>query len=74
MRRIKLTRVIQKEDDGFVSFCPELDIASQGDTKDEARTNLEEAIDGFLETAGPQEINDRLSSERYVETFEVNVG
>ena len=44
-RKIELTAVIEKEDDVYISLCPELDIASQGDTPEEAKTNLIEAID-----------------------------
>ena len=48
-------------------MCPDLDIASQGDTVGEARANLMEAIELFLETASPSEIERRLgSSEVYV--------
>ena len=32
--------IIEREGDGYVSLCPELDIASQGDTIEEARENL----------------------------------
>ena len=28
----QLTAIIQREGDGYVALCPELDIASQGDT------------------------------------------
>ena len=40
----KLTAIIEKENDGYVSLCPELDIASQGDTIEQARDNLKEAL------------------------------
>ena len=73
MRRLTLTAIIEREGDGYVSFCPELDVASQGDTRDEARANLTEAIEGFLESASPGEINARLNTERYVESVEVQV-
>ena len=59
-RNLNLTVVITPEDDGFVSFCPELDIASQGYSITEARVNLQEALDLFFEVANPQEINQRL--------------
>lgn len=36
----QLTAIIEREGDGYVSFCPEFDIASQGDTIEEARRNL----------------------------------
>jgi predicted RNase H-like HicB family nuclease len=51
--------IIEREDDGYVSLCPELDIASQGDSIAEARKNLQEAVDLFYETASPEEIQHR---------------
>lgn len=44
----QFTAFIEREEDGYVSLCPELDIASQGDTVEEARANLIEAIELFL--------------------------
>ena len=70
----KLTAIIEREGDGFVSLCPELDIASQGDTVDEARKNLQEALELFFETASPIEIKERLHEEIYVTQVEVAVG
>jgi predicted RNase H-like HicB family nuclease len=70
----KLTAIIEREGDGFVSLCPELDIASQGDTVDEARKNLQEALELFFETASPDEIKERLHEEIYVTQVEVAVG
>lgn len=40
-----LTATIWREDDGYVSHCSELDIASQGDTIEEAKVNLREAVE-----------------------------
>jgi len=59
----RLTAIIEREDDGFVALCPELDVASQGRTVDEARKNLQEALELFFETASPGEIKDRLQFE-----------
>jgi predicted RNase H-like HicB family nuclease len=59
----KFTAIIEKEDDGYVSLCPELDIASQGLTKEEAKQNLIEAIELFLEVADSSEIDKRLQKE-----------
>ncbi len=73
-RRHQLTAVIQKEEDAYVALCPELDIASQGDTVEEARANLAEAVELFLEEADPSEIERRLHTEVYVTQLEVAVG
>ena len=43
-----MTAVIEREDDGFVALCPELDIASQGTTIKEAWANLVEALTLFI--------------------------
>lgn len=57
---MNFTAVIEREGDGYVSLCPELDIASQGDNVAEARDNLREAIELFLECADASEINQHL--------------
>lgn len=54
------TGIIEREEEGYVALCPELDIASQGDTVEEARSNLIEAIELFFEVADPSEIRDRI--------------
>jgi predicted RNase H-like HicB family nuclease len=73
MRR-QLTAIIEREGDGYVSLCPELDIASQGDTIEDARNNLREALELFFETASQEEIQTRLHEEVYVTRVEVAVG
>ena len=70
----QLTAITERADDRFVALCAALDIASQGSTRDEARKNLLEAVEGFLETASQKEIESRLGAERYVESLEVRVG
>ena len=70
----QLTAIIEREDDGYVSLCPELDIASQGDSIENARKNLKEALELFFETASPKEIQQRLHEEVYVTRLEVAVG
>ena len=70
----RLTGLIEREGDGFVSLCPEVDVASQGNTIEEARTNLQEALELFFERASESEIADRLHGEVQVTTLEVSVG
>lgn len=70
----QLTAIIERETDGYVSLCPELDIASQGDTIEGACDNLREAIELFFETASPTEITSRLHEEVYITRLEVAVG
>ena len=57
-----LTAVIEHDGDGYVALCPELDIASQGDTVESARDNLSEAVSLFFECASPEEATRRLPS------------
>ena len=54
------TAFLQKEGDAYVALCPELDVASQGLTIEQAIANLKEAVELFLECADPQEIEQRL--------------
>jgi predicted RNase H-like HicB family nuclease len=70
----QLTAFIEREGEGYVSLCPEFDIASQGDTIEEARDNLREALELFFETASPEEIRTRLHEEIYVTRLDVAVG
>jgi predicted RNase H-like HicB family nuclease len=55
-------------------LCPELDIASQGDSIEHARDNLQEALELFFETASPEELKQRLHSDIFVTHVEVAVG
>lgn len=73
MQYQRFTAIIEREDDGFVSLCPELDVASQGDTIEEARDNLVEAIGLLLEVAPAEEIERRLRSEVFVTQVSVAV-
>lgn len=75
MNKIKqFTAIIEREGDGYVSLCPELDIASQGDTVEQARNNLLEALELFFEVADPQEIQNRLKTEIFITRLEVSIG
>ena len=70
----QLTAIIEREGDGYVSLCPELDIASQGGTIEEAHDNLREALELFFESAPPDEIKQRFHEEVYVTRVAVAVG
>lgn len=69
----ELTAIIEREGNGYVSLCPELDVASQGDTIEEARTNLIEALELFFETASEEEVKHRFSEEVLVTRVQVAV-
>jgi predicted RNase H-like HicB family nuclease len=70
----RLTAIIEREDDGYVALCPELDIASEGSSIEEARANLVEALSLFFETASESEVSRRLRSEVLITQVEVPVG
>lgn len=71
---MKLTAIIEREGTGYVSLCPELDVASQGNTIEQARDNLREALELFFESASPEEISQRLHGDVFVTQVEVAVG
>ncbi|MBS3965786.1 MAG: type II toxin-antitoxin system HicB family antitoxin [Truepera sp.] len=62
----RLTAIVEREREGYVALCSELDIASQGETIEEARNNLREALDLFFEVAPVEEVRRRLHDEVYV--------
>lgn len=72
-RTHQFTAILSKEEDQYVALCPELDIASQGATVEEARANLVEALELFFETASPEEVRGRLHQEVFVTSVEVKV-
>lgn len=69
----QLTAIIEREGDGYVALCPEVDVASQGDSIEEARDNLKEALELFFDAASAEEIETRLHEEVYVTHVEVAV-
>ena len=64
------TAIVEREGDSYVALCPELDVASQGETVEKATANLKEAVELFLECADHEEIQRRLHTEVYVTRFE----
>lgn len=73
MTQRTLTAILEREGDGYVALCPEVDVASQGDTVEEATNNLREAVELFFESASPEEVKQRLKGEVYVTRLEVAV-
>jgi len=71
MKTQSFTAVLEKEGDGYVALCPELDVASQGQTVEEAMANLREAVQLFLECASSEEVKERLHSEVFVTRFDM---
>ena len=73
-KKFQFTAVIEREGDGYVSLCPELDIASQGNSIEEASANLKEAVELFFETASATEVKQRQHEEVFVTRMEVAIG
>jgi predicted RNase H-like HicB family nuclease len=78
------TGVILQEEAGYTSLCLELDVASQGETIQQARDALLEAVTLYLETAlesnlpwlrpvPPEEDPRFVSPEAIVDTFALKV-
>ncbi len=67
------TAIIEKDDDVYTSLCPELDIASQGDTYDEAKSNLIEAVQLFFECASQTEVIKQLGKKYFITHFYIEV-
>ena len=68
------TGILVKENGGYSALCPELDVASQGESVEATRDNLREAVELFLECASDTEVQERLGEEVFVTQFEVTVG
>ena len=71
MRLPKLTAVIEKEGKWYVATCPELAVASQGHTIEEAEAMLQEAVELLLEEADEAEIGRRLNRGVKVKRLEL---
>jgi len=67
----RFTAMIYRENDGYVALCPDLDIASQGSSVEEASANLREAVELFLEVADPSEVATRTRDELYIAALDV---
>jgi len=70
MSKSQFTAILEKEENGYVSLCPELDVASQGESVEESLANLKEAVELFLECASKEEIQQRLHGEVFITRFE----
>jgi len=68
------TTILEREGDMYVALCPELDVASQGATVEEAIASLKEAVELFLECADPEEIKERTHGEILVTRFDAAHG
>ena len=69
----RFTGVITKEKNWYVAHCIELGVVSQGKTIEEAKTNLQEAVEGYLEAFGTEDIPE-LKQETMFYPIEVKSG
>ncbi|MFZ1812304.1 MAG: type II toxin-antitoxin system HicB family antitoxin [Candidatus Saccharimonadales bacterium] len=63
------TAIVTAEDGGFVALNPDTEVASQGDTIDDALTNLKEALALYLEETS--ELNDQPMSASFLTTVTI---
>ena len=70
----RLTAIVEREGTGYVALCPEVDVASQGDSVPKVRANLQEALALIFEAASTEESERRVKREVYVTDIEVAVG
>ncbi len=71
-RRINI--IIEKDNNGYYAYCPELEgCQSQGDTFDEALTNIKEAIELYIETLTQEEKEQLATKEIITTSYEVQV-
>lgn len=68
------TAIIEREGKEYVALCPELDVASQGSSIEEAKANLQEALELFFEYASKDEIASRLKSDVFITNMQIAVG
>ncbi len=74
-REVNLTAIIQHDMDTakFSALCPELDVASQGETVEQARENLAEAVQMFFQFASPAEIARRSFGAVYISSIHATI-
>jgi predicted RNase H-like HicB family nuclease len=68
------TAISEREGTLYVALCPELDVASQGTSIEDALDNLKEAVGLFIETADPRETKERRREHVFVTQFQAADG
>jgi predicted RNase H-like HicB family nuclease len=69
----KVSIVIEKDENGYYAYCPELPgCQTQGDTFEEINANIKEAVELYIETLSPEEVEPYLSREIYTTAMEVS--
>ncbi len=78
MKDLRFIAVVWKEEEGYVSMCPELGVSSCGDTPDEALENLKEAVELYLENAKELGLYDEIekisqTNEKFTSSLEITL-
>lgn len=70
----KVNVVFTEDEHGYYAYCPELPgCHSQGDSFEETRANIREALDLYIETMDKDELEAALNKEIFTTTMEVKV-
>ena len=73
MKKIRITaEFTPAEEGGYVVYCPELDITTEGESLDEAMEMIKDAASGYIEVVGFKNIP-HLSNERRIKELELVV-
>ena len=66
--------VIEEDNDGFYAYCPQLEgCQSQGDSLEEAKQNIHEAVELYIETLSDEEKQSLLQKKVISLMLEVQV-
>ena len=66
---IELSALVRKEKNQFASWCPEFDVASCGDTVEEACENLYDAVELYLNELEVVGEIEKVFKERYIKFY-----
>ncbi len=73
MRRVEITaEIVPAEEGGYIVYCPELDITTEGETVEEAIEMIKDAAQGYIEVVGIENIP-ALSGKSIKERLELVV-
>lgn len=71
----RVSVIFNKDKNGYYVFCPELPgCHSQGDSFEDAKANIKEAVELYMETMSKEEIEEALNKELLTTTMEVEIG
>jgi predicted RNase H-like HicB family nuclease len=71
MKKIKITaELTPAEEGGYVVYCPELDVTTEGETVEEALEMLKDAAEGYIDVVGIENIP-HFSQKTVTESLEL---